>query len=88
MPEDSLRQRIFVAPLKLYLTLDAGQFLRLTLDEKSKQVTLTLDPGDATTPRAYLRIEGDHKPAERLAVEREAFVIPLKNKPTQIKLLR
>ncbi len=87
VPQDTLRQRVFLAPLGLYLTLDAGKFSQVTLDTSSKQVTITLDPGDTATPRAYLRVEGKHRPATPLATEREAFVIPLKTRPTQIELV-
>lgn len=77
VPQDSLRQRVFIAPLKLWLVLDAGQFEKLTLDTKTKFVALTFPAKTKYTPVARLRIEGQHKPTTKLPTERGAFVVPL-----------
>ncbi len=85
-PQDSLRQRVFIAPLKLWLVLDAGQFEKLTLDTKTKSVTLTFPPKTEHTPVARLRIEGQHKPTPELPTERGAFVIELEPRARIINL--
>jgi len=74
-PQDSLHQRVFIAPLKLWLTLDAGQFAQVTLDTKTKQVTLAFAP---TTERALLRIDGAYRPTKPLPTERGGHVIATK----------
>jgi hypothetical protein len=93
-PLDSLRRRIYLAPLGLWLTLDAGQFTRVELDTVTRAVRLTLAPSDAATPVARLHIE---QPAKRTGVgtlalsgsyakEREAYVVPLGSATTEVTL--
>ena len=41
---DSLRRRIYIAPLGLYLTLDAGTFESVTINPATRAVRLTLSP--------------------------------------------
>ncbi|MBB6053153.1 DUF5695 domain-containing protein [Armatimonas rosea] len=86
-PQDSLRQRVFIAPLKLWLVLDAGQFERVTLDTKTKAVTLTFPPKTEHAPVARLRIEGQHKPTPKLPTERGAVVIELGARGRTINLI-
>jgi len=84
-PRDSFRQRVYVAALGLWLTLDSGQFERVTVDEASGNVKLRLARGDAYTPAARLRVEqtarvdgvGVIAPLEKLTMEREAYVVRL-----------
>ena len=83
-PLDSFRQRLYLAPLGLWLTLDAGQFEEVTLDEGARSVTLRFAPADAYTAFAHLRIEqtarkdeGTIAPLEKLTMERGAYVISL-----------
>lgn len=77
VPQDSLRQRVFLAPLKLYLTLDAGKFQSVRFDSSTKAVTITLDPADAHTPAARLRIEGNLTLSGAGTFERGGHTIPL-----------
>jgi len=82
---DSFRQRVYLAPLGLWLTLDSGQFERVTLDEANGTLELRLAPADAYTPVARLRIDetarvdgvGAIVPLEKLTMERGAYVVPL-----------
>jgi len=82
---DSFRQRIYLAPRGLWLTLDAGQFQELTLDVDSGAVRVALAPADGHTPSARLRVEqpaqlsgvGTYSVAGSFAKERDASVIPL-----------
>lgn len=94
VPLDSLRRRVYLAPLGLWLTLDAGQLTRVELDTATHAVRLTLAPSDAATPSARLRVE---QPARRTGVgtfaptgsypkEREAYVVPLGSSTTEVRL--
>jgi hypothetical protein len=84
-PRDSFRQRVYLAPLGLWLTLDSGQFERVTFDEANGTLELRLAPADAYTPLARLRIESTARvesagvimPTEKLNLERGAYVVPL-----------
>ncbi|RED23280.1 hypothetical protein BD847_2328 [Flavobacterium cutihirudinis] len=78
------KSKVFVAPKKLWLTLDAGTFNKVTYNTKTGAVTITLDPKTTYTPNAYLRVDQDVK----LSYEkvRGAYKIALKNKAIQIKL--
>jgi hypothetical protein len=84
-PRDSFRQRVYLAPLGLWLTLDSGQFERVTLDEATGTVVARLAPGDVYTAAALLRVEqparvngvGTIAPLQKLTVERGAYVVPL-----------
>ena len=55
-PRDGFRRRVFLAPLGLWLTLDAGTFRRVTFESKSQVVRITLAPATPDSPRALLRI--------------------------------
>ena len=91
---DSSRQRIYVAPAGLWLTLDAGSFDEVEFDSKSGTVRLELSPATAFTPTARLRIEqpakldgvGAYLPVEKLELERGAWVVPLQPESRWIEL--
>jgi hypothetical protein len=91
-PLDAARSRAHVAPFGLWVTLDAGTFEMLEVTGDSVRVTLA--PATSHTPRARLRIEqpatvngvGTVVPAERYAVERGAYVIPLSRESTLVLL--
>ena len=85
-PQDSLRRRVFLAPLGAFLTLDAGKFQSVRFDIKKRTVTFTLDPADAHTPVARLRIEGNLKPSGKLTFERGGYTIPLGENPAEMRL--
>lgn len=83
LPVDASRARVYLAPLGLWLTLDAGTFASVTLSDAGVEVNLS--PGTPATPRALLRVEqpasvpgvGRFTPAGSWASERGAFVVPL-----------
>ena len=93
-PRDSFRQRVYLAPLGLWITLDSGQFERVSLNPTTNQVEVTLAAGDAFTSAALLRLEqpaqatgvGKIAPDGKFAEERGAFVIPLGDKPAVFRL--
>jgi hypothetical protein len=91
-PRDAARFRLYVAPLGLWLRLDAGTFEALTL--AGDEVRVTLSPAGPATPRALLRVEqparlegvGDYAPVGDFATERGAWVIPLGDGATEVVL--
>ncbi|TWT35300.1 hypothetical protein KOR34_01880 [Posidoniimonas corsicana] len=93
-PYDTFRQRVYLAPLGLYLTLDAGRFESVQYHSDSGDVTLTLAPADQATAKALLRIErpadldgvGEYAPAGSYDQERAAWVAPLAAEPTVLTL--
>jgi hypothetical protein len=93
-PRDSQRQRVYLAPLGLWLTLESGQFERVTLDQATGNVEMRLAPGDAYTASAFLRIEqpahldgvGTVVPQEKLATERGGYLVPLGKTSVSLRL--
>jgi hypothetical protein len=93
-PRDSLRQRIFIASLGLWLTLDAGSFDALQFDTKTGTVKVGLTRSSQFTPEGRLRIEqpakiggiGTYGPKLPLKLERGAYVIRLDAKTTWVEL--
>ena len=78
------KSKVFLAPKKIWLTLDAGTFKKVNYNTKTGAITITLDPKTVYTPNAYLRVDQDLK----LSYEkvRGAYKIALKNKAIQIKM--
>ena len=76
-PLDSFRRRVYVAPLRLWLTLDAGTFEMIAINTKSNVVRVTLSAADRFTPNARLRVQGSYTPRKEFVNERDAFTIPL-----------
>lgn len=84
-PRDSLRQRVFLAPLGLWLTLDSGQIDRIVFNPAANSVEIHLAPADAYTDSALVRAEqpahipgvGAIVPAEELKTDRGAWIVPL-----------
>jgi len=91
-PLDAARARVYLAPLGLWLTLDAGTFERIDLTPDG--VLVTLSAATPWTPEARLRVERTAGPAGaaapspvgRLAMERGAWVIPLGDGTTEVRL--
>jgi len=91
---DSFRKRVYLAPLGLWLTLDAGTFESVAIDTKSNVVRVTLSRADAFTPNARLRVQqpakitnvGTYVPRQNFNYERDAFTIPLGSSTTVIEL--
>lgn len=89
-PRDTLRRRVFIAPLATMFTLDAGAFLLVQFDPSKKSVTLTVTAapegasGAASAPQGRLvvtqttPISGVHllKPSKTLKQDAGAWVIP------------
>ena len=93
-PLDSFRARMYLAPLGLWLTLDAGKFESLALNPKTGAVRLGLSAATAYTPTARLRVEqpakvngvGTYRPVAKFGSERGAYVVPLRGTTTWVNL--
>lgn len=91
---DSFRQRIYIAPLGLHLTLDAGTFDMVTVNPATGAVSVQLSPATAHVKTARLRVEQTGKtvaqrswtPSTTFTQERGAFVVPLSAKVTTVDL--
>lgn len=94
IPLDAFRNRLYVAPVGLWITLDAGQLRQAVFDTRTGEVRLILDPATAITPAALLRIEqpakiagvGRYVPVAALRGERGAYVVPLHPQAAEIVL--
>src|ERR1022692_1199213 len=93
-PRDSFRSRIYLAPLGLWLTLDAGNFESLEFDSSARVVRVALAGATGFTPEAKLRVEqpakingvGPYRPVSPLKSERDAYLIPLRAERTWVEL--
>ena len=93
-PLDSFRQRIYVAPYGLWLTLDAGTFETIEINPRTNQIRVALSAQTADTQQARLHIEqpaklsgvGTYHPRQSLMKERDAYVIPLQRATRWIEL--
>jgi hypothetical protein len=86
---------MYIAPMGLGLSLDAGQFQQAEHDDATQTVKLTL-AADPFTPVARLRVEqtgvaqgaAAYSPRRRCIKERGADVVSLADKATTVVLLR
>jgi hypothetical protein len=93
-PRDSFRQRVYIAPRGLWLTLDAGTFQAIQVNTRTGNVRIGLSGATRYTPQARLRVEqpariagvGIYRPRTALQKQNEAYTIPLKNGPNWIEL--
>ena len=99
-PLDSSRSRVYIAPMGLWLTLDAGAFESVEI--LPGEVRVTLAPATAHTSTARMRIErlaegagpgammgvgeGTPVPIQAHAMERGAYLIPLSDALTDVVL--
>ncbi|CAO1621662.1 unnamed protein product [Sympodiomycopsis kandeliae] len=92
---DGIQQRVFLAPIALYIELDAGKVHSVEYNTHSHKVEVVLAAADAHTPTARLRWrttvdkQSSYALQEKYAVERGAHVIPLsKDSHTRVTLLQ
>lgn len=93
-PLDSFRKRIYLAPLGLWMTLDAGRFEQVELNPGTGLVRVGLAPRDDHTPAARLRVEqpgqaqagGSYTVSGSFSRERDAYVVPLDTDVTWVEL--
>ncbi len=98
--KDSLRKRVFIAPLATKFTLDAGAFSQITFYPMAKSVTFTITaaphgvPSAANAPQGRLlvtqtaAVRGVHllKPTSNLKIDAGAWVVPFTNGVATVKL--
>jgi hypothetical protein len=93
-PLDSSRQRLFVAPLGLWVTLDAGSCDSFEIDSKTGTLRLELSPATPFIPTARLRLAqpakvqaaGVYRPVGKFDSQRGAWVVPLQPHSRWIEL--
>ena len=91
-PLDSFRKRVYLAPIGLYLTLDAGTFESVTYDLESGKVTLALS-GIRGLRQARLVVEHPSEESVEYVTEHElredigAYVVPLINRRASVTLV-
>jgi len=93
-PVDSFRNRIYLAPVGLWLTLDSGEFSDVEFDSRTHKVRVGLAPRSDGTAKALLRIEQPAKPnstkeyqlAKSFPSERGAYAVPLGASTTWVEL--
>jgi hypothetical protein len=93
-PLDSLRMRVYLAPLGLWLTLDAGTFESIEINAAEGTVRAGLSSATTHTPVARLRVEqpaatggaASLKPVGEYKSERGAFVVPLTGSITWVEI--
>ena len=91
-PLDAARSRVYLAPLGLWLTLDAGTFEAVELSADGVRVILSA--ATATLRNARLRVEqpagvegvGRIAPTGSYELERGAYVVPLGDEPAVVAL--
>jgi len=93
-PLDSSRTRLYLAPVGLWLTLDAGKITTAELNIKNGAVRLGLAAADQFTSAAVLRIEipargkdARYHPLAAFKVERGGVVVPLGADTTWVQLV-
>ena len=95
-PKDAFRKRVYIAPLGLWLTLDAGTFEKFQYNIWSKRLKIGLSPASLSTPIARLLIEqpckikgiGKFSPREILVFEREGYTVPLSSAIRWVELVQ
>ncbi|KJF45658.1 DUF5695 domain-containing protein [Draconibacterium sediminis] len=86
------KSRVYVAPLKMWLSLDAGKFEAFSYNRSTGKVILELDEVNDYTPNAYLRIKSFEEEAATSSVagleknERGQYVISLKNEVVKVEV--
>jgi len=87
------KSRVYVAPLKMWLTLDAGKFEAVSYNPETQKVELVLNEANEFTTNAYLRIKifGDETAKCRVVGfeknEIGQYVIPLKKEKLRVVLV-
>ncbi|HYQ57005.1 MAG TPA: DUF5695 domain-containing protein [Draconibacterium sp.] len=86
------KSRFYLAPLKLWLTLDAGKFKSVSYNKTTEEVTLEIGEANDFTPNAYLRVktmDGSDLEVELAGYtnnERGQFVLPLSQNITKVNI--
>ncbi|MDA3880520.1 MAG: DUF5695 domain-containing protein [Prolixibacteraceae bacterium] len=88
------KSRVFIAPEKLWITLDAGSIRSLNYNPKTGDVQVTLEKGNDFTPKAYVHVESFGSDNANFDVEnitkneRGLYETKLDNKPVTFTITR
>lgn len=75
IPTDSFHRNVFIEPLALYLSTEAGTIQELVFDSKSKQITITFaTPAPCSRFRLKLRKTAAARPGSNFYVDGAALV--------------
>lgn len=91
-PKDSARTRLFVAPARAWITLEAGKIDSATYNPKTGAITLQLDAATPATPNARLFVESQGRKlrpelaAIKAVSERGGYTVPLSTAPSRVLL--
>lgn len=86
------KNKVYISPLGLWLTLDAGTFNTVSYNKENGTVALTLNTLDEFTANAYLRINqttaksGQYQTTVAFKENNGALLIPLSTKLTRVNL--
>jgi len=82
------KSRVYLAPQKLWITLDAGKVSALNYNRKTGEVQVVLEPADEFTKTAYVRVEGPGAYRTDAQIDsRGNYAVPLKGENTLLKLM-
>jgi hypothetical protein len=88
------KNRVFIAPVGLWLTLDAGRFRSVSYNTGTGDVKMEFEPANDFTPEAYLHISTKTKDSSAKKYDtggmfqnsRGTFVVPLKENVVSVVL--
>ena len=80
------KNRIFIQPEELWITLEAGKVAEASYNKKNGEVSLTLMPKDAYTPFAYISLTEGFK--MDYPVERGMYKVPLGSEPVEVTITK
>jgi len=94
-PKSAANSRVFIAPLGLWLTLDAGRFQKIEFNPGNGRVRIFIEEKNEHLSEAVLRIEqpanvtgiGTYSPRAMFTERGGAFIIPLAVTATEIELV-
>lgn len=78
------KSRVYIAPKKLWLSLDAGSIKAVRYNTNTEEVVLTLAPKDSFTSHAYLRANASLNLPYKMV--RDAYQIPLKADSREVNI--
>ncbi len=79
------KSKVYIAPRRLWLTLDAGTFDSVSYNTKTGQLQVVLDEATPHTPTAFLRVNDENVNLD-YPKERGAYQIALKDKKLKLRL--
>lgn len=89
VPTTAAKSGVFIAPARLWLTLDAGQFTEIAYHKQSKKVRIKLSKKSDFLSQAFLRIaqeNGSYALPDQQRIARGAYAITLADDETTVEL--